>query len=441
MVVSSAPVVPIEFPLTVRRAALAAVALLVAAAPAVGARQAPPPASLASVLASWTAANPGTSAAVWRLDAGEPVEVLAYKATTPRRPASTMKIVTAASALLALSPDFQFETRLYAGAAATQTGRVLTGPLYLKGYGDPTLASAAYSRRYMNGAAGAIAKLVRPLRDAGITKVNGPVVVDETFFDSLRRVPSWPTRYADECQPLSGMTVNQSYLGDVRRRYVKKPPNAAGIRLRLAMKSTGIGLTGAIRAGRAPGEGRLLATVKSPPLSVITALMLPDSDNFLAEMLTKDVGAYARGTGSTAAGTAHARTLLGGKGLLDPADRIEDGSGLGLLNRLTATSLVRILAAADAEPAWGTALIDGLPTGGTGTLKRRFKAPDLRSRVHAKTGYISGTSTLAGVVDSTGGSRYAFAIMMNQGSVSGAKATQDAIVTLLASGIADTVRP
>ena len=61
----------------------------------------------------------------------------------------------------------------------------------------------------------------------------------------------------------------------------------------------------------------------------------------------------------------------------------------------------------------------------------------LRRRVHAKTGYISGTSTLAGIVESRSGSRYAFAIMMNQGSITGAKATQDRIVTLLASGAAD----
>lgn len=431
--------VPHAFIVIIRRAALAAIALSVAAAPAVGARQAVTPAPLASALAGWTAAHPGTSATVWRLDAGQPVEVLAYKPTTPRRPASTMKIVTAASALLALSPEFRFETRLYAGAAATQTGRVLTGPLYLKGYGDPTLASAGYSRRYLNGAAGAIARLVRPLRDAGVTTLNGPIVVDETFFDGLRWVPSWPARYVDECQPLSGMTVNQGYLGDLRRRYVKKPAQAAGIRLRLAMKATGMRQTGAVTAGRAPSEGRLIATVKSPPLRTITALMLPDSDNFLAEMLTKNVGAYARGTGSTAAGTAHATTLLGGMGLLDPADRLEDGSGLGLFNRLTATSLVRVLAAADAEPTWGRALIDALPTGGTGTLKRRFREAGLRSRVRAKTGYISGASTLAGIVDSTGGSRYAFAIMMNQGSIIGAKATQDTIVKLLASGLADTV--
>jgi D-alanyl-D-alanine carboxypeptidase/D-alanyl-D-alanine-endopeptidase (penicillin-binding protein 4) len=205
------------------------------------------------------------------------------------------------------------------------------------------------------------------------------------------------------------------------------------------MKNIGIRQTGKVTAGRAPKQGRLIATVKSPRLKTIVALMLPDSDNFLAEMLTKDVGAYARGTGSTAAGTAQAKTLLGGKRLLARTDVLEDGSGLGLRNRLTAESLVRVLSAADAEPDWGTALIDAMATGGHGTLKRRFTAAGLRTRVHAKTGYISGTSALAGVVDSTGGSRYAFAILMNQGSITGAKATQDKIVTLLASGIADTV--
>ena len=422
-----------------RRGALAAVALLIAAAPAVGARQATPPARLAAALAGWTAGNPETSVVVWRLDAGDPVQVMSYKATTPRRPASTMKLVTATSALLALSPNFQFETRLYAGAAATQNGGVLRGPLYLKGYGDPTLASPAYARHYLSGAAAAIGKLAKPLRGAGVTSVRGPIVVDETFFDTLRRVPSWPARYATECQPLSGMTVNQSYLGDVRKRYVKNPPIASGVRLRLAMKSIGIRQTGRVTAGRAPTQGRLIATVKSPRLKTIVALMLPDSDNFLAEMLTKDVGAYARGTGSTAAGTAQAKTLLGGKQLLARTDVLEDGSGLGLHNRLTAESLVRVLSAADAEPDWGSALIDALATGGHGTLKRRFTATGLRARVHAKTGYISGTSALAGVVDSTGGSRYAFAIMMNQGSITGAKATQDKIVTLLAAGVADTV--
>lgn len=413
--------------------------MLVAATPALGVRTAAAPPALASALADWTSSHPATSAVVWRLDPGEPVEVLAYKPTTPRRPASTMKVITATSALLALSPTFQFETRLYASVDAVQQGSTLTGAVYLKGFGDPTLSNQTYARRYLGGTAGALGALTRPVRDLGVRSINGQIVVDEGFFDSVRNVSSWPSRYATECQPLSAMTVNQSFLGDVRKRYVKRPAIAAGVRFRQALASAGVRQSAAIRAGRTPNEGRLLATAKSPPLARIVAMMLPDSDNFLAEMLTKNVGAYARGTGTTAAGTAHARSLLSGKGVLDAGDVLEDGSGLGVNNRLTAATLVRVLSLADLEPEWGGALIDGLATGGTGTLKRRFRAPGLRSRVHAKTGYISGTSTLAGVVDSTSGTRYAFAIMMNQGSITDAKATQDTIVTLLASGIADGV--
>lgn len=374
---------------------------------------------------------------VWRLDAGEPVEVLSYKADTPRRPASTMKVVTAASALLTLTPEFRFETRLYAGANAAQSGATMTGPLYLKGYGDPTLATARYARRYL-GTAGGVGQLARTFREAGIRRVNGPIVVDETFFDAVRRGPTWPSRYATECPPLSAMTINQSYLGDRRATYVKNPAKAAGAQLRIAMKSQGVTHAGPVRAGQAPEEGRLLATNSSPPLRTILRMMLPDSDNFLAEMLTKDVGAYGRNDGSTTGGTAHAVTVLGGLGLLSPDDRLVDGSGLALENRLTARSLVRVLAAADNDPTWGEALISALPTGGQGTLKRRLRGPTVGDRVRAKTGYIRNTSTLAGVVDSPGGARYAFAILMNQGSISGAKATQDRMVTLLASGVADT---
>lgn len=419
-----------------RRILVATLSLVLASGLTLRADAATTPARLSSALSGWTARNPATSAVVWRLGAGAPVEVLAYKATVPRRPASTMKIITASSALLALAPGFRFETRVYTGGKAVLAGTTLTGPLYLKGFGDPTLATAAYARRYLHGYGANVGRLAKQIRALGIRRIRGPLVVDESFLDRLRGGPTWPARYALECQPLSGMTVNQSWLGDRRRRYVKSPPKAAGTQLRIALKRVGVVLVGPIVTGRSPATGRLLGRVESPPLRMILGLMLPDSDNFLAEMLTKDVGAYTRGVGSTVAGTAQAAATLRGKGVLGPGDRLADGSGLALENRLTATSLVRALAAANAEPTWGRALIGALATGGEGTLKRRFLALDLRRRVHAKTGYISGTSTLAGIVDSPS-ARYAFAIMMNQGSITEAKATQDRIVTLLARGAAD----
>lgn len=412
------------------------VAALVATAPASGSTRAVTPPQLSAALDAWTAANPATSALVWRLDPAGPVEVLSYRADVARRPASTMKIVTAASALLALGPSFRFQTRLYAGASATQTGDALKGALYVKGYGDPVLSTPQYARRYLDGYGGNIGRFGRILRDRGVRSVRGPLVVDDSAFDRLRRVPAWPARYANECQPLAALSVNQAYLGNVRGRYVRRPATAAGVQIRNAMRSLGVRHAGGVIVGRTPAQARLLGTVSSPPLRVITRLMLPDSDNYLAEMMTKGVGATVRGEGTTRAGTAHARAQLAAKGLLDPSDRLVDGSGLAVENRLTATTLVEVLAAADREPAWGATLLGALPRGGEGTLIRRLRG--LGPRVRAKTGYISGTSTLAGVVDSRAGTRYAFALLMNQGSISGAKAVQDRIVALLGAGIADT---
>ncbi len=384
-------------------------------------------------LSSWSSRNPGTTAAVWRLDARGNQEIASFKAAVPRRPASTMKVVTATSALQALGPEYRFETHLYAGQAATTAGTTLKGPLYLKGYGDPTLSTVQYNRRYLGRTGSQLTPLVAALRATGATRVQGPIVVDDSYFDAQRQVVSWPSRYYGECQPLSGLTVNQSYVGNIRSGYARRPALAAGVKLRETMTAMKVGYSGTVRTGRTPQTARLIGVVKSPPLSAITRLMLPPSDNFLAEMLNKDIGAATTGTGTTAGGTAATRNLLGR--YLAPTDRIVDGSGLDRANRLSANSLVTILAAANADPTWGRALVQSLPRGNEGTLRSRFSS--LGGRLRAKTGYINGTSGLTGIVTSKNGQRYAFALLMNDSSIAGARATQNQIVKMLAAGTAD----
>ena len=116
-----------------------------------------------------------------------------------------------------------------------------------------------------------------------------------------------------------------------------------------------------------------------------------------------------------------------------------DGSGLSRANRVSAASLVRLIAAADADPGWGAPLIGSLAQGGEGTLIHRFRSGPATKRVRAKTGYLDGVSALAGRVISRRGQRYAFALLMNSGDIAGARATQDRVVTLLASGSEDLV--
>jgi serine-type D-Ala-D-Ala carboxypeptidase/endopeptidase (penicillin-binding protein 4) len=412
--------------------ALTAPGALAAPAPQTGANR------LQAAMAAYGRAHPSTTALVWRLGPAGPTPIVAFKPDIPRMPASTMKLVTGAGALLTLGPGFRFETRLVAGRHTRRVGRVLKGPVYLKGYGDPVLSTPLYARRFLNGRGGNLGKLAGQLRGEGVSLLRGPIVADETFFDGRRTGNSWKAGYSSECPPLSGLAVNQDYAGEWRSGLVANPPVAAAQRLRGVMGAVGVRQVGRLQAGRAPAHGRVLATVSSPPLRAILGVMLPESDNFIAETLAKDVGAYAHGEGTTQAGTLETSRLLSSRGILGPTDRLVDGSGLSRENRLAATSLVRLLAAATQEPAWGDALIRAMAQGGEGTLKHRF----LNSsgvRVRAKTGYIDGVAGLAGIATSPSGTKYAFAFLMNDWDIGGAHAIQDRIVGALAQGAGDRV--
>ena len=350
-----------------------------------------------------------------------------------------MKLVTSAGALIELGPGFRFQTHLYAPTTSVQRGRVLTGPIYLRGSGDPVLATRAYGNRYLPGRATRLATLARQVHARGIRIVRGPIVADERLFDSRRLGPGWPSYYAAYITPLSALATNQDFAGNVRGAYVTSPPLAAAQRLRATLSGFGIAQRGPLRVGAAPASGRILATATSPPLPVIVHAMNLDSDNFIAETLAKDVGAYAAGRGSTRAGVTHTAALLRARGILTAQDRLVDGSGLSRSNRVSASSLVRLIAAADADPVWGAPLMGSLARGGEGTLIHRFRSGPATKRVRAKTGSLNGVSALAGRVVSRRGQRYAFALLMNSSDIAGAYATQDRVVTLLASGSEDLV--
>jgi serine-type D-Ala-D-Ala carboxypeptidase/endopeptidase (penicillin-binding protein 4) len=393
------------------------------------------------VISTWSAANPGTSALVWRLDGtGRPAPVASYRAGTPRIPASTMKLVTSAGALLQLGPAFRFRTELLAAPGARLAGGTLTGAVYLKGAGDPVLATRRYSRTYLAGVSTPLARVAREARRLGVRRIRGPVVADERLFDSRRTAPSWPGYYSAYASPLSALATNQDYSGETRSAYVSSPPLAAAQRLRGVLRANGVAHSGGLRVGATPARARPLGAAVSRPLPAILREMNHESDNFIAETLAKDVGAYGTGRGTTAAGVARTHALLRDRGIVSAKDTFADGSGLSRSNRIAATSLVRLIAAADVDRTWGTALIGSLAQGGQGTLVRRFRSGVATRRVRAKTGYINNVSALAGRVVSRRGERYAFALLMNTSDIGGAKAAQDRVVTLLAAGAEDRAR-
>ena len=99
-------------------------------------------------------------------------------------PASTMKLVTTATILELFGPDFHFETRL--GIEGTITAdSVLNGNIYIIGGGDPTLGSEKLGEKDF------LPKWVNAIKQAGINRINGRIIADETIFETQVINPKW----------------------------------------------------------------------------------------------------------------------------------------------------------------------------------------------------------------------------------------------------------
>ncbi len=333
-------------------------------------------------------------------------------ADLPLIPASAEKLGVAYAALRELGPRFRFRTEVVG------TGRIVgnewRGDLYLVGDGDPTLAMRDVGR------------LARDLVRAGIRHVAGGVVADESRFDSRRDAPGWkPSFLGIESPPLSALVVTGVPVSGANGSAL-----AAAAALTSALARRGVTLSRAPSTGRAPRSATRLAADHSAKLAVIVQHMNHVSDNFVAEMLLKELGA-ATGHGSTPAGARVVRRTLVEAGVPVEGLRVADGSGLSSLDRVTPRTLVALLQAASADRRFGRTFVSSLPVAGvSGTLKNRLGTPPTLRRVVAKTGTTWRSCALAGFV----GRRYVFAILQNGAPLSfwSARAAQDRFVTVLA---------
>ncbi len=157
-----------------------------------------------------------------------------------------------------------------------------------------------------------------------------------------------------------------------------------------------------------------IASIESPPLAKIIEFTLLYSDNVLADRLGRQA-AHAMGFTTDAAGlqAAFSKTLTD-LGVSSVGLHIYDGNGLSHQTRVTVRQVADLLLAIRPNPKFA-AILAGLPTSGeTGTLRNRFiaDAPNAVGLVHAKTGWIDNTVSLAGFV-TVGPNEYVFAIVAN----------------------------
>jgi D-alanyl-D-alanine carboxypeptidase/D-alanyl-D-alanine-endopeptidase (penicillin-binding protein 4) len=356
-----------------------------------------------------------TESAAFALDLKTGTAVFARNTDRSLVPASNEKLTVTYAALESLGADYRIETVVL--GEGELDGTTWRGSLVIQGHGDPTLSSTD------------LGWLARQVRAAGIRTVTGPVIGDESYFDTRRTAPGWKSSfYINESAALSALTVDRTWF---HGHHTGTPALAAASLFKDALGSRGVAVAGRAVVGRAGLTAEPLARVVSPPLAEIVRFMDRDSDNFTAELLLKQIAAYNGLPGTTVAGAAEVRDLLATAGVPLAGVRIVDGSGLSPYDRLTARAIVAILRAAWGEPEIKAAFVSAMAVAGTsGTLKDRLRAPPARGAVFAKTGTTSVASALSGFVRQ----RYVFSVLQNGRPVSywWARRAQDRFATVLA---------
>lgn len=340
----------------------------------------------------------------------------AHRADDPQSPASVQKLLTAVAALTELGPDHTFVTD---ALAPTPVGGVVTGDLYLRGGGDPVLATAPYAARERNQPAlfTDIDRLADAVVAAGVTTITGAIVGDEGRYDQVRYNPVWPSRFIAQGQigPLSSLSVNDGFAffpenGNAVFGAAPDPAAYAATVFDAALRARGVVIGGPARNANTPVGHEVVASLRSPTVAEIVTQMLRESDNNTAELLLKELGAVRIGEGTFTAGQTAITTILTEAGIDMDGVAVADGSGLATEDVVTCEFVVDLL---DHEPT-RTRIRDGLPVAGeSGTLVRRWADTDLAGRISAKTGTLNQVTALAGIADGAADDEARFALLVN----------------------------
>jgi D-alanyl-D-alanine carboxypeptidase/D-alanyl-D-alanine-endopeptidase (penicillin-binding protein 4) len=372
--------------------------------------------------------GPSVSAQVY--DAATSSQLLSQRASEPVAPASTAKLLTAAALLNARKGTDRFTTTVVAG---TDPGTVV-----LVGGGDPTLSAAPAGEPAEYDEAARISDLAaqvkRNLAGASVQRV----IVDGSLFSGPATAPGWaaedaPSSYAS---PITAAMVDggRDAPGDLLRS--GSPDLAAGQALARALGGA------AVERGTAAPGTKLLGSVRSAPVQRLVEQMLSESDNVIAEVLTRQVAialhkpaSFAGGAGAVATSVSRLGITLG--------TGMKDGSGLSAADRLPAGTLGQVLlAAAGPKDPQLRPIIAALSVAGwDGTLveQGRFTGSSAGGdgTVRAKTGSLTGVTAIAGVLSDKDGRQLVFAFVADK--VPGGDPNSTAARTVLDSAVSGLV--
>ncbi len=386
-----------------------------------------------------------------------------------RIPASNMKLLTTAAALAYLGPDYTYSTDIYVNGPLKKG--VLTGNLFIKGYGDPTLVQER------------VRELAYSLYLKGVRRISGNLVADDTFFDGQKYGKKWNVRGSAKAYlaPYSALSVNFSIVnvrvdpgprpGALARVQLIPPSDTIGLKDSLKtssrrsrprvlvsrrsgngkdwihvsgrtparrksrnytvsvsdptrfaagtfsalLKREGIRFNGKIRRGKTPPEARLIVRQNSRPLSDIIRGLNKHSNNLSAEQILKTIGAEMFGLpGTTEKGLLAVQKYLVYMGVPLGSFDLADGSGLSRLNRITPRAIVALLEGVYHDFRILPEYLSSLAVVGVdGTIRKRLRRSSAARRIRAKTGLLAGIHALSGYAAADNGETLAFSILSN----------------------------
>jgi serine-type D-Ala-D-Ala carboxypeptidase/endopeptidase (penicillin-binding protein 4) len=389
----------------------------------------PTPDRLAATLAPLVA-DPNLGALTGRItDAMTGAQLWAQGADVPMQPASTNKVLTTAAALLGLDRDARLTTRVMTSGQP--------GVVVLKGGGDPTLSAALAGQDTWYKGAARISDLADQVRSSGVDVTT--VQVDVSAYSGPTTAPGWDPADIDggDIAPMEAVMLDagRTQPVSVESRRSITPALDAGRALAVALKvdpATVAVLPSGLRGGQE------IASVQSPPLIERLRQMMNDSDNVMAESIGREVAAEQNRPQSFDGAVQAVLSQLDKSKIDTGGARLLDSSGLSVDDRLTAETLDGVVnAAAGTDQPKLRPLLDLLPiAGGSGTLSNRYLDTDAgraaAGYLRAKTGSLTATNSLAGIVTDASGRVLTFAFISNNAGPTG-RTSIDALAAVLRS--------
>ncbi|MBN1207906.1 MAG: D-alanyl-D-alanine carboxypeptidase/D-alanyl-D-alanine-endopeptidase [Myxococcaceae bacterium] len=383
-------------------------------------------------------------------------------------PASNVKLVTAAAALATLGPEYRFDTEFLVDPELPPDGKIKA--LYVRGKGDPSMTTERlYSitselfhtglrevqdiivddswfdaertppgydqeesdRAYMapTGAVSlnwnATAIFLRPGAQPGAKGVvevephSDYFIVENALTTGSRRarrvsVASKPAGDKQRITVRGQLPADQGSLSIYKK--IDNPPQYFGFTLKEMLRARGIKVRGRVKLGLSPSRARLLYVAQSDTFDIVLKRLNKLSNNFVAEMLLKTMGAELKGApGTFSKGIEVVESFLERDvGIPRGSYVMKNGSGLNDANRFSVAQVSRILRHMYERFPLAPEFLSSVGIAGKdGTLKYRFEGSEAVGRLRAKTGTLENVSALSGYVQAAGGEKFIFSMMVN----------------------------